>query len=298
MAGSLLTDNGRRRRILAESTAIALPLPKRMLQGVRDTIAMLFAPNGGLSKKAFVWLALGQLAAVVIYWCTVKIDFVPFPWEVYAALKKLWMEEGLLRHLWVSLKLNLMALGISTFLSLLLAYSTRIPFFRPIVGFLTKLRYLGYTGLVFLFMVTVGTGYSLKLSLLVFGITTFFLTNMCAVVNNITKEWYTYGRSIRLSEWKIIWHVVIRQQMPLVIDTLRQNAAMGWMLLTMVEYFSRSAGGIGVLLLNEDRHLNMAAMFANQGVVLALGLGFDAFYGRIKAWTCKWAMLAVGQEGK
>jgi len=43
------------------------------------------------------------------------------------------------------------------------------------------------------------------------------------------------------------------------MDLLRQNSAMGWMMLTMVEGLVRSDGSIGTLLLNNDKHFDMAS---------------------------------------
>ena len=67
-------------------------------------------------------------------------------------------------------------------ISLALSYATVVAFFRPLVDAISKLRFLGLTGLVFPFTLMTGGGYGLKVALLTFGMTTFFVTSMAQVV--------------------------------------------------------------------------------------------------------------------
>jgi ABC-type nitrate/sulfonate/bicarbonate transport system permease component len=59
-----------------------------------------------------------------------------------------------------------------------------------------------------------------------------------------------------------VWYVNIRGTLPQVIDAIRDNAAMGWSMLIMVEGFVRSEGGVGVLLINQEKHVNFAEVYA------------------------------------
>ena len=54
---------------------------------------------------------------------------------------------------------------------------------------------------------------------------------------------------------------------------MRQNAAMGWMMLTMVEGISRSEGGVGAMLLNQNKHFHLSAVFAIQLTIPAARAG-------------------------
>ena len=38
-----------------------------------------------------------------------------------------------------------------------------------------------------------------------------------------------------MGEWRVVWEVVVRGTRDQAIDVMRQNAAMGWMMLTMAK---------------------------------------------------------------
>jgi len=74
---------------------------------------------------------------------------------------------------------------------------------------------------------------------------------------------------------------------------VRQNAAMGWMALTMVEGLVRAQGGIGALMLNENKHLQLDAVFALIGVVLMVGVAQDRALAWLRRTVCPYAALAA-----
>jgi len=76
-------------------------------------------------------------------------------------------------------------------------------------------------------------------------------------------------------------------------DAMRQNAAMGWMMLTMVEGISRSEGGIGALLLNQNKHFRLEAVFAIQIAILLIGLFQDYSLGLAKKFLFPYADLQL-----
>ena len=88
------------------------------------------------------------------------------------------MTQGLGYELITSLTLNIEAIAWSTLISLLLSYLTVIPAFRPIALAVSKGRFLGLIGLTLIFTLAIGGGHTLKLSLLVFGMTVFFVTSI------------------------------------------------------------------------------------------------------------------------
>src|SRR5205823_1879229 len=197
------------------------------------------------------------------------------------------------RELWTSFSMNLQALGLTVAISLGLSYLTVLPAFRPIAAAVTKGRFLGLIGLTFVFTLIVGGGHPLKLSLLVFGMTVFFTTSMASVVADIPKERFDRARTLRMSEWEVVWEVVILGTANEAIEILRQNAAIGWMMLTMVEGISRSEGGIGALLLNQNKHLRLADVFAIQIVILLTGLLLDYGIGVARRLACPYADLTL-----
>ena len=197
------------------------------------------------------------------------------------------------QELIVSFMLNVKAMAWATALSLGLAYLTVVPVFRPMVLALSKGRFLGMVGLTFFFTLLFSKGHNLKVSLLVFGVGVFFVTSMIDVVAQVPKEKFDLARTLRMGEWRVVWEVIILGRADTAFDALRQNAAMGWMMLTMVEGISRSEGGIGALLLNQNKHFRLEAVFAIQIAILLIGLFQDYVIGLAKRFICPYADLQL-----
>jgi NitT/TauT family transport system permease protein len=255
----------------------------------------LLAPNRVISRKTVRWLVGFQLLMLLSIWIFSPTVFLPKPKEVIRALSDLWL-EGLGGELITSFFLNLEAIAISAVLSLLLAYLTVIPFFRPIVALISKLRFLSMVGLTFFFTLMATTGHELKLFLLVFSVSVFFVTGMAEVVAGIPKEKFDLARTLRMGEWRVVYEVIVLGQADQAFEVLRQNAAMGWMMLTMVEGISRSEGGIGAMLLNQNKHFHLSAVFAIQLTILLLGLGQDYAIGLLRKIFCPYADLTLERK--
>jgi len=252
----------------------------------------VLSPNRLISRKTLRWMIGFQLVLLFFIWLFSPTVFLPKPREVFHALGEMWM-QGLGGELITSFYLNLQAIAFSTVLSLLMAYLTVIPFFRPIVSLLSKLRFLSMVGLTFFFTLMATTGHELKLFLLVFSVSVFFVTGMAEVVASIPKERFDLARTLRMGEWRVVWEVVVLGQADKALETLRQNAAMGWMMLTMVEGISRSEGGVGAMLLNQNKHFHLSAVFAIQLTILVLGLGQDYAIGLLRKIFCPYADLKL-----
>jgi len=255
----------------------------------------LLAPNRVISKKTIRWLVGFQLLLLISIWVFSPSVFLPKPREVYQALGELWF-QGLGSELITSFYLNLEAIGISAVLSLLMAYLTVIPFFRPIVTLISKLRFLSMVGLTFFFTLMATTGHELKLFLLVFSVSVFFVTGMAEVVASIPKESFDLARTLRMGEWRVVYEVIVVGQIDKAFEVLRQNAAMGWMMLTMVEGISRSEGGVGAMLLNQNKHFHLSAVFAIQLTILMLGLAQDYAIGLLRKIVCPYADLTLERK--
>jgi NitT/TauT family transport system permease protein len=74
---------------------------------------------------------------------------------------------------------------------------------------------------------------------------------------------------------------------------LRQNAAIGWMMLTMVEGISRAEGGIGAMLLNQQKHFHLAEVFAIQLLILVVGILQDYGLGALRRVVFPYAHLTL-----
>jgi NitT/TauT family transport system permease protein len=173
-----------------------------------------------------------------------------------------------------------------------------VPAFRPIATAVSKGRFLGLIGLTFVFTLMVGGGRPLKVSLLVFGMTVFFVTSMAAEVLAIPREKFDHARTLRMNEWKVVWEVVILGTADRAFEVLRQNAAIGWMMLTMVEGISRSEGGVGAMLLNQNKHFRLAEVFAIQITILLMGMLQDYGIGAARRLLLPYADLTLERRSR
>jgi NitT/TauT family transport system permease protein len=251
-------------------------------------------PNGHVSPRASTFLTVGTLVMMLGAWFA-RPTFIPSPVDVVKAYPNL-MDQGLLLQLYVSLATNLQAIGLSCLLMIPLAYLTVLPAMRPFVKAISKARFLGLTGFVILFTIFFGGGHALKVALLVFGMSVFLITTLYEVVENIPREEFDHARTLGMGPWGAVLEVVIIGRFDQVIDAVRQNAAMGWVMLTMVEGLVRFEGGLGALMLAEDKHIRLDAVFAVQALVLGIGVVQDVLLLGVRRLLCPYASLALERQ--
>jgi len=255
-----------------------------------------FEPNRPASRfQMSLWGGV-WLSSLLLAWALCSTGILPTPLEVLHALCSLVLEQGLLRHLASSLYTSLLALAWASALSTLFCYLAVVPVLRPLASLVGNLRFWGFAGISVAFTLWFHGGRELKIALLTFGMTGFFVTGLRDELRAIPKDRYDYARTLGMTEWRVVWEVVILGTFDKLLDIVRQNAAMGWMLLTMVETLVRTEGGIGVLLANQSKHLQLANIAALQGVIFSLGLLQDLVLVGLKRLLCPWAFLRVEDE--
>jgi NitT/TauT family transport system permease protein len=75
---------------------------------------------------------------------------------------------------------------------------------------------------------------------------------------------------------EILWEVV-KGRIDYVIELVRQNLAIVWVMLVTVESILIAAGGLGVLIKNGDRLGANGRVIAVQGIIILVGISLD-FY--------------------
>ncbi|MEO6418865.1 MAG: nitrate ABC transporter permease, partial [Polyangiaceae bacterium] len=167
-------------------------------------------PNRVLDGTTTGLIVVFWVLATLGVWLTMPFKTLPMPADIWTALGSLWWHRGMGPELFTTLRLITHATLLTVVISLALSYLTVIPFFRPLVEGISKLRFLGFTGLVFPFTLLTGGGYALKVALLTFGMSTFFITSMAQVVVEIPRVQFDYMRVLGAGEGRILWEVVIR----------------------------------------------------------------------------------------
>jgi NitT/TauT family transport system permease protein len=258
-----------------------------------DQLKKVFSPNVHISRSPYMILVVIQVVIAFALWMFSRSELLPTPIEIFSALQRLMTQDGLIQELITSTTLSLQAMLIATVISLLISYATVMPFFRPFGFLVSKMRFLTLVGLSLVFTLLTSGGHELKVSLMVFGISVFFVTSMTSVIRSIPKYEFYHARTLGMREWQVVWEVIILGKFDQVFEVIRQNFAIAWMMLTMVEGISRAEGGIGTMLLNQNKHFHLDAVFAIQIVILSMGIFLDWLLGKMKQLFCPYASLQL-----
>lgn len=257
-----------------------------------STLTRTHAPRGATASL----IVFGWLAAALLVWAAAPARSLPSPREVAGALRTLWWDGGLGPELFTTIELIGVALVCTVVVSLALGWGSVLPVVRPLAAALSKARFLGLTGLVFPFTLLTGGGFALKVALLTFGMSTFLVTAVLRVVAEIPRTQIEYVRSLGATDARAFWEVVVRGPLDRTLDAVRQNVAMGWSMITMVEGIARSDGGVGALLLNQNKHFRLAEVFALLFVILGVGLLIDLGMRALSGLVCPHARFESQEE--
>lgn len=239
----------------------------------------ILTPNQSVTKKTewILWIFWAVVGFVT--WEYLMPVVIPRPMEVLTALQSLYLDSGLAEHLWNTFSMQVQAMLIAIVLSLVLAYSFTFPIMRPVVKFLSTLRFISPGPLVIFLLLTVRPdGENLKLMLFVFAMTVWYLTSMAQVVASVPITEFRHAYTLRMNELQTVKEVIIYGRAHEAWEMLRQNSAMMWAMVPMVEALIRSGGGIGMLYANENKHLMLPEMMAIIIILFLYGICMDLFF--------------------
>ena len=254
-------------------------------------IVNLLLPFTPVRSRWLQVLVAAQVAAALALWSFSGCRTLPTPVQIGAAWLDLVRHQDLLAELWVSVKVSLLALTLSTLAAVVMACLATAPLFMPIARLAAALRFLGFAGLTYVFMLVSGDAITLRVAILAFGMAVYLVTALLANLKALPRSRVDHCRTLGMKHWRITWELCVLGQGDVILDLVRQNAAIGWTLLTLVEGLTRSAGGIGALLLNQNRYFLLAGVFAIQATILAVGLAQDALLSLVKDIACPWGAL-------
>lgn len=200
----------------------------------------------------------------------------PTPSQVLTGFSELY-KEGLVVHIFQSLKLCFLSIFLATIIALLFAYSWTIPLVKPVAEFVTKFRFLPFTGLSFYITLIVHEARDMQVWILVIFLTTFLTTSLIAVISDIPQEEFDHAKTLKCGRFEVLWQVIVLGRIDYVIDAIRQNLAITWMMLVTVESIVVASGGLGFLIKNSDKFMNHGRIIALQIIILIIGLGLDWF---------------------
>lgn len=244
----------------------------------------LFQPFEENSQKTKIMIISSWLLLVFTYWFATsqgEKHLFPSPSQVLQGFQELY-NEGLVVHVASSLFLCLKAIVIAVVISLFVSYASTIPVAKPAASALSKLRYLPLTGITFYLAILINDARSMQVWVLVVFMSTYLTTSLLSMVSSIPQEEFDHARSLKCNRWEVLWEVVILGRIDYVIEIIRQNLAIVWMMLVTVESILVAAGGLGFLIKNSDKFMNHGRIIALQIVILLLGLGIDSILNYLR----------------
>lgn len=233
----------------------------------------LRAPIG---RGRFLGIACAVFAAIAIAWLAaasagiVRPIFLPSPMSVFAQLGKLAADGTLWNDMGISIYRIavgfLIASAMAIPLGLLVgSYYTWEAAIEPLVDFV---RYMPVVAFVPLSILWVGTGDAQKF--LIIWIGTFFQQVLLVmdVVKRVPKDFIGLGRTLGLSDAKIIRRIILPSAMPGIWDTLRISLGWAWTWLVVAELVAATSG-LGYRIVVAQRFFQTNTIF---GYILLLGL--------------------------
>jgi ABC-type nitrate/sulfonate/bicarbonate transport system permease component len=244
-------------------------------------------------------IAAGWYVAWVAFWLLARPAIFPSLPQILGAVPGLWMQDGLAEALQVSFLAALEALAISVAISLPLAYLSAVrarvygfevrELVRPLAEGVSEIRFLS-AGLFFLLLLFVfSSGQSIKIAMLVIGETFFLVKTMLGVVDAVPEERFDDCRTLGMNEWQAAWYAVVRGTLHETLHAIRDNNGMGWAALPMVEGIVRTGGGVGVLVVNNEHHMNFAEVWAIAGAILVVAVLSDYALDYLDRIVCPYA---------
>ena len=255
----------------------------------------LLTPFSIVHHRVIITLTIVEAILAVILWQLSGGGLIPGPVRVLKAMNELIHMSDFATNFMSSLVLTAKGMVFSIVPALLICYMGTIPVFRPAVKFISQCRYLTLTGLIFLFTLLTKNGSSLKMSLLLFGIIPFFVTSFASIIAQIKTEEYDLCTTLRYNRWETLFEVIILGRIDQAFEVMRQNFAISWLMITMVEGLSMSEGGLGVALIRANKILDLPKVFAVMIIIFMVGLAFDFVLNFTRRWLFPYCRLQVTQ---
>lgn len=234
-----------------------------------------FVPFGKSDKMFFIGLCTLQFGAILYMWYTLGNVYVPKPIPVIKQLFTYITSVDFWNCFVTTFLLTIKAMVYSIIFSCIFAFIWTLSSFKSTVGIVTKFRFLSMSGLVFTAIMVLKDGAQVKLFLLMLGVIPYFLASLISSITKIDKQEFKLCETLGMSKWQTFYELVAYGRMEVVLDTIRMNFAMVWLMITNIEIISMTGTGIGIRLHDLDRQNYVTQIFAIQIFIGLFGTLFD-----------------------
>jgi NitT/TauT family transport system permease protein len=167
-----------------------------------------------------------------------------------------------------------------------------LPVLQPFNKIVQWLRYIPIIGFNLVFLTLFAIGWPMKVAMLTAGMSFFLVTSMTAVIESIPKLKYELARVLGYNDWQTFFSVIVRPTLPSMIDMVAQNAAMGWVMITAIETYNRTEGGIGAQIFAYNATNQLAEVYAYLIIIGVIAIIEDALFKLIKRVLFPYSVIA------
>ncbi|HUL09363.1 MAG TPA: ABC transporter permease [Candidatus Acidoferrum sp.] len=228
----------------------------------------------GVAAAVFAGLAFAWTAATALGW--VAPLFLPSPMRVILRFNDLAASGKLVDDTTVSVYRITVGFLISTLFALPIGiligcYRNWEAAIEPLVDFI---RYMPVVAFVPLTILWTGTGDIQKF--LIIWIGTFFQQVLLFMdnVKSVPRDFVNLGRTLEMSETRILIRIVLPSAMPAIWDSMRISLGWAWTWLVVAELVAATSG-IGYRITTAQRFFQTDTIFAYLLLLGALGLTTD-----------------------
>jgi len=115
---------------------------------------------------------------------------------------------------------------------------------------------------------------------------------MTGVVAAIPRLKYELAKVLGYKDRQVFYTVVVRPTLPQMIDMIAQNAAIGWVMITAIETYNRTEGGIGSQIYSYSATNNLAEVYGYLLIIGVIAVLEDLFFSLIKRLFFPYSLIA------
>lgn len=244
----------------------------------------------------FAAFFIGLWQAIVMLGLVPAI-LLPSPLNVLAALFALAASGELWTHMTTSLFRVLVGFVVISALSLPLGIGIALsPAAHRMLGpVLDVSKYLPVIAFIPLTIIWFGIGDAAKIVLLALGTIPYFTSLVVLAVERVPTELIETAQTMGLTKRQILWHVIVPNALPRIVDAMRLSMAVAWTYLTVAELIAAPTG-LGHLIAQSQRYLQTDKIFAGIIVIGLLGLLLDKLFVQIREKFFAWEGTALRDQ--
>ncbi|WP_298461465.1 ABC transporter permease [uncultured Mitsuokella sp.] len=256
----------------------------------------VFIPQGSISKHAYTVLAVLTFAFVFFAWFfltnagIVDPSFMPTPQHTVDSAVQLFETHDFIKDIGISTYRVLAGFLISAVVALPLGLliGTYAPIDALIEPLMSFVRYLPATAFIPLFILWIGIDESEKIALIIMGSLPQLLLMVAVDVRKVPHDLVEVSYTLGTKPSHVLWKIILPASMPHILDSLRMVLGWAWTYVVVAEMVGASAG-IGYMMIQSQRMLNVGNIFVGLLAIGLLGLFFDCVFKLMNKVFFRWS---------